>query len=129
MGTRRTREEAMKLEDEAVQLASRGWTNRQIARALGLSTSEARRKRQTGLRRRRREEGEGQVWASVEAQLSEILRVGYADFDRAPAGTPARVGMLKALLDVVERIARLHGLELKRAAPEHRDGQGLPGTA
>lgn len=129
MGTRRTREEAMKLEDHAVQLAARGCSVRQIAAVLGLSESEARRKRQVGLRRRRWQEGEGEVWASVEAQLSELLRVGYQDLDRAPAGTPARVGTLKAILEVVERIARLHGLELRRAAPEHRDGQRLPGAA
>ena len=56
MARRSTREEALKAEDQAVRLAARGLNDREIGLALGLSESEARRKRQLGLERRGQEE-------------------------------------------------------------------------
>ena len=114
MGQRSTREEALKAEDQAVRLAARGLNDREIGLALGLSESEARRKRQLGLERRGQEEAAAGAWERVDAELAEALRTAYRDHDDAPPGSAARVGCLKVVIEVIARRARLHGIEIER---------------
>jgi hypothetical protein len=84
MTRRSSRVEASKAEDQALRLAARGLNDREIGFALGLSETEARRKRQLGLERRRLEkEGEDQ-WEVVDVELAEALRTAYHDHDEAP---------------------------------------------
>jgi hypothetical protein len=114
MGRRSTRDEALRAEDQAVRLAARGLNDREIGVALGLSESEARRKRQLGLDRRRQEEGAAGAWERVDAELAEALRTAYRDHDDAPPGSAARVGCLKVVGELIARRARLHGIEIER---------------
>jgi hypothetical protein len=116
MGRRSTREETLKAEDQAVRLAARGLNDREIGLALGLSESEARRKRQLGLERRRQEEAVAGAWERVDAELAEALRTAYRDHDDAPPGSAARVGCLKVVIELIARRARLHGIEMERAS-------------
>lgn len=116
MSARRTRKEAMDAEEQAVRLRARGLSDREIGRALNLSESEARRKRLLGMERRRRDAEGVDAWAMLEADLTEAKRVAYNDHDAAPAGSPARVGCLKVILHVGDRLARLRGLDPGRAA-------------
>ncbi len=130
MGTRRTREEAMKLEDAAVRLSVRGCSARQIAGVLGLSESEARRKLRQGFRRRQRQDIEAGASARVAAELSEVRRAGWEGLERAPRGAPASVGFLKVILDTIEREAYLQGLELRKVGlPPRADDGTMPGPA
>ena len=115
MGRRSTREEALKAEDQAVRLAARGLNDREIGLALGLSESEARRKRQLGLERRREEQAAAGAWERVDAELAEALRTAYRDHDDAPAGSAARVGSMKVVIELIARRARLNGIEIERA--------------
>jgi hypothetical protein len=116
MARRSTREEALRAEDQAVRLAARGLNDREIGLALGLSESEARRKRQLGLERRRQEEAVAGAWERVDAELAEALRTAYRDHDDAPPGSAARVGCLKVVIELIARRARLHGIEMERAS-------------
>ncbi len=125
MARRSTREEALKAEDQAVRLAARGLNDREIGLALKLSESEARRKRQLGLERRRQDEETADAWARVEAELAEALRTAYRDHDDAPSGSPARVGCLKVAIELIAGRARLHGIEIERAGP----ASASPGAA
>lgn len=120
MSPRSTRADAQNAEDQAVRLRVRGLNDREIGIALHLSESEARRKRLAGMERRRAEAASVEPWSSIEAELMEALRVAYRDHDDAPKGSPARVGCLKVILDVGDRLARLRGLDANRAAPVTR---------
>jgi len=115
MAQRSTREETLNAEDEAVRLAARGLNYREIGLALGLSESEARRKRQLGLKRRRQEDAAAGDWMRVDAELAEALRTAYQDHDDAPAGSAARVGSMKVVMELITRRARLNGIEIGRA--------------
>lgn len=117
MSPRRTRADAQNAEDQAVRLRARGLNDREIGIALHLSESEARRKRLLGTKRRLAEAATVEPWSSLEAELTETLRVAYRDHDDAPKGSPARIGCLKLILDVGDRLARLRGLDTDRAAP------------
>ena len=117
MSPRSTRADAQNAEDQAVRLRVRGLNDREIGIALHLSESEARRKRLLGMKRRLAEAATVEPWSSLEAELTEALRVAYRDHDDAPKGSPARVGCLKVILDVGDRLARLRGLDADRAAP------------
>ncbi len=138
MSPRSTRADALNAEDQAVRLRARGLTDREIGVALRLSESEARRKRLLGMERRRAEAASVEPWSSLEAELTEALRVAYRDHDDAPKGSPARIGCLKVILDVADRLARLRGLDADHPAPvtpghsdatpgvpEHNDGADL----
>jgi hypothetical protein len=113
---RRNRDEAAKAEEQAVRLSARGLTDREIGVALGLSESEARRKRRLGLERRGRqlEEGTEAAFIAARAELEEALRTAYRDHDDAAPGTPARVGFLKLILDLIVRRSRLRGIDLEK---------------
>ena len=117
MRRRSTRADALNAEDQAVRLKVRGLNDREIGIALHLSESEARRKRLQGMKRRRVEAASVQPWSSLEAELTEALRVAYRDHDDAPQGSPARVGCLKVILDVSDRLSRLRGLDVTHATP------------
>jgi hypothetical protein len=117
MSPRSTRADAQNAEDQAVRLRARGLNDREIGMALHISESEARRKRLLGMQRRRDEAASVEPWSSLEAELTEALRVAYRDHDDAPKGSPARIGCLKVILDVSDRLARLGGLDADRAAP------------
>lgn len=117
MSPRSTRADAQNAEDQAVRLRVRGLNDREIGIALHLSESEARRKRLLGMKRRLEEAATVEPWSSLEAELTETLRVAYRDHDDAPKGSPARIGCLKVILDVGDRLARLRGLEHDRTAP------------
>ena len=117
MSPRRTRADAQNAEDQAVRLRVRGLNDREIGIALHLSESEARRKRLLGMKRRLAEAASVEPWSSLEAELTEALRVAYRDHDDAPKGSPARIGCLKVILDVADRLARLRGLDADRVAP------------
>ncbi len=123
MSPRSTRADAQSAEDQAVRLRARGLNDREIGVALHLSESEARRKRLRGMERRREEAKSVDPWSACEAELTEALRVAYRDHDDAPKGSPARIGCLKVILDVGDRLARLRGLDANRAAP------GTPGPS
>ena len=130
MGTRRTREEAMKLEDAAVRYSVRGCSARQIAGVLGLSESEARRKLRQGFRRRQRQDIEAGASARVAAELSEVRRAGWEGLERTPRGAPASVGYLKVILDTIDREAYLQGLELRKVGlPLQANDGSMPGSA
>ena len=117
MSRRSTRADAQNAEDQAVRLRVRGLNDREIGVALHLSESEARRKRLRGMKRRRAEAASVEPWSSLEAELREALRVAYRDHDEAPKGSPARIGCLKVILDVGDRLARLRGLDATRPVP------------
>ena len=117
MSRRRTRADAQHAEDQAVRLRVRGLNDREIGIALHLSESEARRKRLLGMKRRRAEAASVKPWSSLEAEITEVLRVAYRDHDDAPKGSPARIGCLRVILDVNDRLARLRGLDTDRPAP------------
>ncbi len=117
MSPRSTRADAQNAEDQAVRLRVRGLNDREIGIALHLSESEARRKRLLGMKRRLAEAATVEPWSSLEAELTETLRVAYRDHDDAPKGSPARIGCLKVILDVGDRLARLRGLDTERPAP------------
>ena len=114
MTGRRSRVEASKAEDQALRLAARGLNDREIGVALGLSESEARRKRQLGLERRRLEKAGEDQWEVVDLELAEALRTAYRDHDEAPPGSPVRVGCLKVISELIVRRARLRGVEVER---------------
>jgi hypothetical protein len=116
MPRRSSRVEASKAEDQALRLAARGLNDREIGVALGLSESEARRKRQLGLERRREERTGEDQWEAVDIELAEALRTAYRDHDEAPPGSPVRVGCLKVISELITRRARLRGVEVKRVA-------------
>ena len=117
MSRRSARADAMNAEDQAVRLRVRGLNDREIGIALHLSESEARRKRLLGMKRRRAEAATVKPWSSLKAELTEALRVAYRDHDDAPKGSPARIGCLRVILDVSDRLARLRGLDTDRPAP------------
>jgi hypothetical protein len=117
MSPRSTRADAENAEDQAVRLRVRGLNDREIGIALHLSESEARRKRLKGMQRRRDEASSDDARSSLEAELTEAVRVAYRDHDDAPKGSPARIGSLRVILDVGDRLARLRGLDADRAAP------------
>ncbi len=117
MSRRSTRADALNAEDQAVRLRVRGLNDREIGIALHLSESEARRKRLLGMKRRRAEAATVKPWSSLEAELTEALRVAYRDHDDAPKGSPARIGCLRVILDVSDRLARLRGLDTDRPTP------------
>lgn len=127
MGTRRTREQAMKLEDDAVRLSVRGGSVRQIAGAFGLSESETRRKLRQGFRRRQQQDIEAGASTRVAAALSEVRRAGWQGLERAPQGAPTSVGFLKVILDTIDREAYLQGVELRKLGlpPRANDGAML----
>ena len=100
MVRRRTRDEVLRAEDHAVRLAARGLNTREIGQALGLSESEARRKLQKGLARRRGESSAASAWERVDAALAEALRTAYRDHDDAPVGSPQRVGAMKVIVEL-----------------------------
>lgn len=127
MARRSTREEAMKAEDQALRLAARGLSDREIGVALGLSESEARRKRQLALERRRNEAEAAEAWERVDAELAEALRTAYRDHDEAQTGSPARVGFLKVAVEVIGRRARLHGIEVERGSAVSATETGVRG--
>ncbi len=129
MARRSTRDEAIAAENQAVRLFVRGYTDGEIAGVLGLSESEARRKRQIGMERRRRESAETSAWSRLEAELLEAQRVAYRDHDEAAKGSPARVGCLKVIVDLNVRRARLYGLDLERGEPEQRATVDAQSTA
>ena len=113
---RRTRDEAAKAEEQAVRLGARGATDREIGVALRLSESEARRKRQLGLARRREAlaGNAADALARTEAELDEALRSAYRDHDAAPQGSPAQAGFLKLVIDLLPRRARLRGIDVDK---------------
>jgi hypothetical protein len=113
MAQRSTREEALKKEDQAVRLAARGLNDREIGDALGLSESEARRKRQNGLARRREALAGSDAFMELDAELAELQRTAYMDHDAAEAGSSARVGFLKVILETVRHQALLRGIDLR----------------
>jgi len=126
MARRRTREEELKAEDQAVRLAARGYTDREIGAALGgISESEARRKRHNGLARRRASAEGADLEQELLAELDEALRTAYRDHDEAPADSTARVGCLRVISDLIARRARLRGLEIERAGsgPQASSGE------
>ncbi len=131
MTRRSSRVEASKAEDQALRLAARGLNDREIGLALGLSESEARRKRQLGLERRRLEKEGQDQWEVVDVELAEALRTAYHDHDEAPPGSPVRVGCLKVIGELIVRRARLRGVEVERTvspAPGSANaGTGSPG--
>jgi hypothetical protein len=130
MGTRRTREEAMKLEDAAVRYSVRGCSARQIAGVLGLSESETRRKLRQGFRRRQRQDIEAGASARLAVELSEVRRAGWEGIERTPRGAPASVGFLKVILDTIEREACLRGLDLgKPGLPQRANDGTMPRPA
>ena len=114
MARRRTKTETLKAEDQALRLHVRGLTFREIGQALQLSDSEARRKVKLALERRQQEVGETDAWAQTYTELEEALRTAYSDHDAAPPGSAARIGALKLILEINDRLARLRGLELRR---------------
>jgi len=132
MTRRSSRVEASKAEDQALRLAARGLNDREIGVALGLSESEARRKRQLGLERRRLEKAGEDQWEVVDVELAEALRTAYRDHDEAPPGSPVRVGCLKVISEILVRRARLRGVEVERVlapAPGWANaGTGSPGS-
>jgi hypothetical protein len=123
MTRRSSRVEASKAEDQALRLAARGFNDREIGVALELSESEARRKRQLGLERRREERTDEDQWETVDVELAEALRTAYHDHDESPPGSPVRVGCLKVISELIVRRARLRGLEVERTIPS------APGSA
>ena len=116
MRRRSTRADALNAEDQAVRLRTRGLNDREIGVLLHLSESEARRKRRRGMARRREEASSVNSWSACEAELSEALRLAHRDHDEAPPASPARVGCLKVILDVGDRLARLRGLDADHPA-------------
>lgn len=114
MRRRSTRDEAIAAENQAVRLFARGFSDGEIAVALTLSESEARRKLLSGMERRRHEAAETSAWSRLEAELLEAQRVAYRDHDEAPKGSAARVGCIKVIVDLNIRRARLYGLDLER---------------
>jgi len=114
MAHRSTRDEAIAAENQAVRLFARGYSDGEIAVALTLSESEARRKRLLGMERRRQEAAETSAWSRHEAELLEAQRVAYRDHDESPKGSPARVGSLKLIVDLSTRRSRLYGLDLEQ---------------
>ena len=119
MARRSTRDEAIAAENQAVRLFARGYSDGEIAVALVLSESEARRKRLLGMERRRQEAAETSAWSRLEAELLEAQRVAYRDHDEAPKGSAARVGCIKVIVDLNMRRARLYGLDPEQG--EHRN--------
>jgi hypothetical protein len=117
MARRSTRDEAIAAENQAVRLFVRGYSDGEIAVALTLSESEARRKRQLGMERRRQEAAETSAWSRLEAELGEAHRVAYRDHDEAPKGSAARIGSLKLIVELSTRRARLYGLDLEQGGP------------
>ena len=127
MARRSTRDEAAAAENQAVRLFARGYSDGEIAVALALSESEARRKRQVGMERRRQEAAETSAWSRLEAELIEAQRVAYRDHDEAPKGSAARVGCIKVIVDLNMRRARLYGLDLEQV--DQQQGKPAPGTS
>jgi hypothetical protein len=132
MTRRSSRVEASKAEDQALRLAARGLNDREIGVALGLSESEARRKRQLGLERRRLEKTGEDQWEAVDVELAEALRTAYHDHDEAPPGSSVRVGCLKVIGELIVRRARLRGVEVERTVSPGpgwaNAGTGSPGS-
>ena len=133
-GKRSTREEAMKLEDQVLRLASRSLSYREIGVALNLSESEVRRKHDLALARRKEEVAGVEAYERLRAGLAEVLRTAYRDHDDAPAGSPQRVGFLKLIVEVFTRMARLDGWELEKPnlallAPVGRGDDSHPSLA
>jgi hypothetical protein len=127
MAHRSTRDEAIAAENQAVRLFVRGYSDGEIAVALVLSESEARRKRQLGMERRRQEAAETSAWSRLEAELLEAQRVAYRDHDEASKGSAARVGCLKVIVDLNMRRARLYGLDPDDV--DQQQGERAPGTS
>jgi len=113
MARRSTREEALKKEDQAVRLAARGLTYLEIGAALHLSESEARRKHQNGLSRRREALAGSDAFIELDAELAELQRIAYMDHDAAEAGSAPRVGFLKLILETVRHRGLLRGIDLR----------------
>jgi len=113
MAGRSTREEALKKEDQAVRLAARGLTYLEIGAALHLSESEARRKHQNGLSRRREALAGSDAFIELDAELAEAQRTAYVDHDAAETGSAPRVGFLKLILETIGRRALLRGVDLR----------------
>lgn len=128
MARRSTRDEAIAAENQAVRLFARGYSDGEIAGVLGLSESEARRKRLLGMARRSQEARETSAWSRLEEELLEAQRVAYRDHDEAAKGSPARVGCLKVIVDLNIRRARLYGLDLEQAGttPQHVTNETPP---
>ncbi len=120
MARRSTRDEAIAAENQAVRLFARGYSDGEIAVALALSESEARRKLLAGMERRRQEAAETSAWSRLEAELLEAQRVAYRDHDEAPKGSAARVGCIKVIVDLNMRRARLYGLDLEHGTTQHQ---------
>jgi hypothetical protein len=127
MARRSTRDEAIAAENQAVRLFARGYSDGEIAVALALSESEARRKRLLGRDRRRQEAAETSAWSRLEAELLEAQRVAYRDHDEAPKGSAARVGCIKVIVELSTRRARLYGLDLEQVGQQQ--GERAPGTS
>ena len=113
MAGRSTREEALKKEDQAVRLAARGLTYLEIGAALHLSESEARRKHQNGLARRREALTGSDAFIELDAELAELQRIAYMDHDAAEAGSAPRVGFLKLILETIRHRGLLRGIDLR----------------
>lgn len=124
MARRSTRDESIAAENQAVRLFVRGYSDGEIAGVLGLSESEARRKRLLGMERRSQEAKETSAWSRLEAELLEVQRVAYRDHDEAAKGSPARVGCLRVIVDLNMRRARLYGLDLEQSEATQQQATG-----